>query len=100
MVRKIKLEIKKGKGGSRAGSGRKKTGLKTITLRMSPDLHQQIKTKADRYGITISEYVTRTLQENPILHPTDDEILQKMKDVLKHQTQGVILIKSLLQHRH
>src|SRR6266478_53225 len=59
-------------GGARQGAGRKNTGLKTVTVRMEPVLHELIKIEADRLGTTISEYVSRAikalLQVNPLLN--------------------------------
>ena len=73
MTQSDKVEIKRW-GGRRLGSGRKTTGLKTITLRMSPVLQGLVRNEADRLGITISEFVSRavqsallqTLQANPL----------------------------------
>jgi hypothetical protein len=61
MIQSDKVEIKKW-GGKRLGSGRKTTGLKTITLRMSPVLQGLVRNEADRLGITISEFVSRAVQ--------------------------------------
>ena len=51
-------EKRSGRGGKRAGSGRKKTGRVTITIRIEPVLHGLIKMEAASHDWTVSDWMT------------------------------------------
>jgi predicted HicB family RNase H-like nuclease len=44
-------------GGKRAGSGRKRAGRKAYTVRLRPEIHEAIQQRAQKKGVTISEYI-------------------------------------------
>lgn len=46
-------------GGKRPGSGRKATGRKAYTVRLRPEVHETIQRKAQKNGVTISEYIEK-----------------------------------------
>lgn len=44
-------------GGRRPGSGRKSTGRKAYTVRLRPEVHETIHQRAQKKGISISDYI-------------------------------------------
>jgi hypothetical protein len=106
MSRNLKLEIKKEWGGKRQGSGRRKTGRQTVTLRMSPDLHADLKIEAKRMKMTVSEFVSKALRASPMLHygdrvtyNWDSVISEKMQEILQLQTQATVVLRGVMK-RH
>ncbi len=49
-------------GGRRANSGRKPSGRKPYQIRLHPDLHERLKKRAHKRGISISELVEELIQ--------------------------------------
>jgi len=44
-------------GGKRPGSGRKRIGRKAYTVRLRPEVHKRIQQRAQKNGVSISEYI-------------------------------------------
>lgn len=44
-------------GGKRPGSGRKPSGRKAYTVRLLPQVHERIRRRAHKQGITVSAYI-------------------------------------------
>lgn len=44
-------------GGKRPGAGRRVTGRKAYTVRLHPEVHKRIEQRAQKKGVTISEYI-------------------------------------------
>ena len=54
------VDLSKGKrlhGGKRSGSGRKTAGRKAYTVRLRPEVHETIQQRAQKKGVSISEYI-------------------------------------------